>query len=94
MTDNNTFFNQYNTNPNLTGNIITLGHLRIYLNLKYPSLRKAGEIAELSHSRMKQIVTAKYLPQSPEIIYRIAKAWSIDPVKLTQLFEKYRGVRR
>ena len=77
-------------NTKLTSNTITLGHLRIYLNLKFNSLRKAGQEAGLSYVRMRQLVTGKYLPSKPVLIKQISDAWDIDPIKLTQLFERYR----
>lgn len=77
-------------NPFLTSKDLTLGHLRIYLQLKFISLRKAGQAAGLSYSRIKQLVTGKYLPSKPELIFQISKAWDIDSIKLTQMFERYR----
>jgi len=62
----------------------------VYLNLKFPSLRRAGQEAGLSYSRIKQLVTGKYLPSTPEIIHKLAKAWTLDAIKLTQLFERMR----
>lgn len=88
MTENNTIFNKEQSNPELTKEILSLGHLRIYLQLKYVSLRVAGQAANLSYSRIKQIVTGKYLPSTPELIKNMALAWSIEPVKLAQLFER------
>lgn len=77
-------------NKKLTDNTLSLGHLRIYLNLRYNSLRRAGQEAGLSYVRMRQLVTGKYLPSKPSLIKQISDAWQIDPIKLTQLFERYR----
>ena len=77
-------------NREITPNILTLGHLRIYLNMKFLSLRRAGQEAGLGYSRVKQIVTGKNLPSKPELIKHIADSWEIDPIKLTQLFERMR----
>lgn len=89
--ESNTFFNENEINTRLTSNIISIGHLRIYLQMRYTSLRQAGEKAGLSYERVRQIVTGHELPQRPDIIKRIALAWRIDPIKLTQLFERYRN---
>lgn len=91
-----TIFHSKENNQKLTPNILTLGHLRIYLNMKFLSLRRAGQEAGLSYSRIKQIVTGKNIPSKPELIQNIAISWDIDPIKLTQLFErmKERGVRK
>ncbi len=77
-------------NRNLTYGTLSLEHLRIYLNLKFTSLKQAGLTAGLSYSRVKQIITGKYLPSKPELIKQIADGWNIDPIKLTQLFERLR----
>ena len=84
------FFNPLENNLSLTTNTLTLGHLRIFLNLKFTSLRRAGLKAGLSYSRIKQLVTGKYLPSKPELIKQLSEAWGIDPIKLTQLFERMR----
>ena len=84
------FFYVSENNQSLTTNQLTLGHLRIYLNMKFLSLRRAGSVAGLSYSRIKQLVTGKYLPSKPEIIKHLSTAWDIEPIKLTQLFERMR----
>lgn len=90
MTADSPFFNPLENNHNLTSNTLTLGHLRIYLNLKFTSLRKAGSEAGLSYSRIKQLVTGKFLPSKPEMIKKLSESWDIDSIKLTQLFERMR----
>lgn len=77
-------------NTSLTTNQLTLGGLRFYLNFKFTSLRQAGQRAGLSYVRMRQLVTGKYLPSKPELIKQLSIAWDIDPIKLTQLFERMR----
>lgn len=77
-------------NQNLPFNTLSLGHLRIYLNMKFLSLKRAGQRAGLSYSRVKQLVTGKFLPSKPELIKQLSEAWDIDPIKLTQLFERMR----
>ena len=82
--------NNPHNNPYLTTNQLTLGGLRFYLNFKFASLRLAGQRAGVSYGRMKQLVTGKYLPSKPELIKNLSEAWDIDPIKLTQLFERMR----
>lgn len=82
-----TFSNDSHTNKYLTGNIISIGHLKIYIRMQYPSLKEAGRAAGLSSGRVRQIITGKYLPKSPELIYQIAKGWRIDPIILTKIFD-------
>jgi hypothetical protein len=77
-------------NAFLTGAGFSLGHLKIYLRMRFDSYGSAGRSAGLSACRVRQIVTGKYLPKQPEIIKRIAEGWDIDSVVLAQLFEKYR----
>ena len=85
-----TISNNQEDNKKLTTNMLTLGGLRFYLHFKFTSLRIAGQTAELSYVRMRQLVTGKYLPSKPELIKKLSEAWDIDPIKLTQLFERMR----
>jgi hypothetical protein len=87
-------FSDDDNNKYLTTNILNLGNLRIYLNLKFTSLRIAGREAGLSYARMRQLVTGKYLPSKPELIKQISEAWAVDSIKLTQLFERMREEKR
>ncbi len=91
MDKSSTIFNVKENNQNLTSNELNLGNLRVYLNMKFLSLRRAGQEAGLSYSRIKQLVTGKYLPSKPELIMQISRAWDIEPIKLTQLFERMRN---
>lgn len=77
-------------NVKITTDLLTAGHLKIYLRLRYSSYKKAGEVARLSPIQVRQICNGFNLPKSPEMIKRIAEAWGIDAIILTQLFEKYR----
>ena len=86
-----TIFCAKGNNKNLTSNTLSLGHLRIYLNMTFPSLRQAGQKAGISYERIRQLVTGKYLPSKPELIKQLSEAWGLDPIKLTQLFERMRN---
>tara|TARA_Y100000310_G_scaffold255136_1_gene262389 strand:- start:10490 stop:10807 length:318 start_codon:yes stop_codon:yes gene_type:complete len=85
-----TIFNASENNHFLTTKELNLDNLRVYLNLKFTSLRIAGQKAGLSYSRIKQLVTGKYLPSKPILIKQLSESWDIDPIKLTQLFERMR----
>ena len=89
-TNNNTIPHIDLTNSFLTGDSFTLGHLKLYLRMKYPSYKSAGVCAGLSSVRVRQIVTGKFLPKTPQIIKRIADGWGINEIILTQLFERCR----
>lgn len=88
--EDNKFPSESKPNNFLTGSSFTIGHLKIYVRMKYATDKEAGYKAGLSGGRVRQILNGEYLPSSPELIYRIARGWSLDPVKLTLLFDKYR----
>ena len=78
-------------NPKITNSLLTIGHLKIYLRLKYPSYAEAGKSAGLSSIQVKQICNGFNIPMNPEKIKQIARGWDLDEIVLTQLFERYRG---
>lgn len=91
--NNQEILNETDINPHLTHNLISLGHLKILLRLKYPSYDSAGKDVGLSATRVRQIVNGFKIPETPELIKQIAKGWDLDPIVLTQLFDRYRGLK-
>lgn len=85
------FFCENENNPKLTNSLLSMGHLKIYVRMKYPSYESAGKLVDLSSVQVKQIVNGFNLPMNPEKIKQIASGWELDPIILTQLFERYRG---
>ncbi len=83
------FFSNVDSNPNLQYNALTLGHLKIDIILRYGSYFLAGQKVNLSTQRTKQILNGFFLPKSSDLIRKIAKGWNLDPVTLTLLFERY-----
>lgn len=75
-------------NEKLTGSLISMGHLKIYIKMRYSSLKAAGDAAGISQGRVRQIINGFCLPESPQLIKQIAEGWGIDSIVLTQLFER------
>lgn len=82
--------NKGGINTILTSNLISIGHLKIYIRMRYSSLKQAGIDAGLSQGRVRQIINGFCLPENSDLIKQIAKGWNIDAVVLTKLFDKYR----
>lgn len=79
--ESNTFFNVDKANELLTNHMLTIGHLKIDILLRYGSYRRAGQEAGLSATRTKQILNGHFLPQTAKLIRQIANGWIIDPRK-------------
>jgi hypothetical protein len=86
----NPFFNSSEFNPNLQGYVFTLWDLKRDIILRYGTYQRAGQPVNLSARRTKQILNGHFLPKSVHLIKQIAEGWNLDPVILTQLFERYR----
>lgn len=86
-----TFFKESENNKNITTHLISIGHLKIYLRLRYPSYSAAARNVPLSSTQVRQICNGFNIPQNPEKIKQIANGWQIDPIILTQLFDRFRG---
>ena len=77
--------------PLLNTENLNASDLKSYLVLVFGSLKVAGQKAGYSDNvRIVQILSGYKLPKNPEIIKRIADAWNINPIVLTQLFERLR----
>jgi hypothetical protein len=82
--------NPQGVNANLISKNLSLKELETYLRLRFEDYKQAGSVASLSECRVRQILIGYKLPKSPFLIRRIASAWGIDEIKLTQLFEEER----
>ena len=64
--------------------------LKKHLILVFGTYNRAAQQASFSESRLHQIFMGYDVPINPDTIKRIANAWSVDLVVLTQLFDKLR----
>lgn len=92
MLSDNPFPAEKEIKPLLGTARLTANDLRNYLLLTFASLKLAGQAAGYSDDvRVVQILTGYKLPKNPLIIRRIALAWNIDTIVLTQLFDRLGG---
>ncbi|HRZ85981.1 MAG TPA: hypothetical protein P5277_04365 [Candidatus Paceibacterota bacterium] len=80
--------NEEEINQKLITKNLTLNDLHNYLNLKFQDYRQAGQVANISECRVRQILIGYRIPKSAKLIRQIAHGWEIDEVKLAQLFER------
>ena len=63
---------------------------KLYLLMQFGTYEAASKPAGFSSDRIHQIASGYQVPESPDIIKRLAEAWHIDIVVLTALFERLR----
>lgn len=76
--------------PNLSVKLLTGDDLKLYLLMRFGTYLSAATRASISDVRLHQIAAGYAVPENPDIIKKLADAWEIDRVLLTQLFEKLR----
>lgn len=85
MTDTNNYTANKAIIRNLMSQKLKLADLNSYIKIKYQDYREAGQKANISGSRVKQILLGYKLPKSAKLIRHLARSWEIDEIKLTQL---------
>lgn len=86
MSSDSSFIADPSFNRNITSKILSYPGLTIYLRFRFGGYREAAAKANISYNRLKQLVRGINPPKTPKIIRRLAEAWEIDPIVLTQLF--------
>lgn len=90
MSSDSIFLNDSSFNRNLTTKILSIDDLRIYLRFRFGDYQQAAIRAQISKNRLIQILMPYNLPKTRKLVKRLADAWDIDPIILTQLFERSR----
>jgi len=84
------FFKEKEIKPRLSSEQCTAEDLKRHLILVFGSYKKASQVAGFTEGRLHQIFMGYAVPQNPDIIKRLARAWNVDLVILTRILETLR----
>ncbi len=78
------------TNYKLDPSTLTLKDFGKLIVFRCGGISRFARMLGVTKGRASQIAHGFSLPESPDLIYKISGILSIDPITLTQLFERYR----
>lgn len=74
----------------LSSSLLSGSDLKLYLLMTCGTYNAAAAKAGITSDRLHQICMGYSVPENPDILKSLARAWNIDLVIITQLFDRLR----